>query len=361
MSFQELLEKFHRGEASPEELQSLYVLIKNGRHPGLMAMIDEEWDAMKEGDVYDRSEDLLKEIHIKAGMHEPARQGVIRIRKILQYAAVFILAFGLSWLLKSFPESQPVASVEPPAFFNITVPYGSKTTIELPDHSKVILNSGSTLKYPDRFEENDRTVFLHGEAYFDVQRNKKKPFFVKTEDATIKVLGTQFNVKAYPEEKIMETTLVSGSVEIVPNKQVINDTKQEYTRILLKPNEKAVLTQHGITTSGVRESIKKSIENTTLTATITTQKEDKTQTDIAWKNDILILSNEPFFEIVHKLERWYNVEIAMNSEELAHIRFSARFKGESISEVLEALSMAQPFYYEINKNKIKILTRKTKN
>jgi ferric-dicitrate binding protein FerR (iron transport regulator) len=179
---------------------------------------------------------------------------------------------------------------------------------------------------------------------------------VKTDDVTIKVLGTQFNVKSYPEEDIMETVLVSGSVEILPNHQVFDQRNKEYKRIMLKPNEKVVFTRNewslneGLPVQNALKPI--------LKATIAGQKSEKTETDIAWKSDILILSNEPFSEIVKKLERWYNVKIDLEDKTLGRIRFSARFQGESIADVLRALSYTQPFSYEINKNMITIENNK---
>ena len=360
MNIKSLLEKFRRGEATSGELKMLYNMLKEEHNLEILSVIDQEWTAAADDGKAMRPGSLLDKIHEKAGISvenkERTRQ-VIIFRRVMQYAAIFIAAFVLSWILKpSFTSQLADDTVERVNHFRIKVPYGSKSTIELPDSTKVILNSGSIFEYPDHFGVSDRTVYLNGEAYFDVSHNKKKPFYVKTSDAVIKVLGTQFNVRSYPGENIMETTLVSGSVEILPNETAYNKKRQAYKRILLRPNEKAVFMHDDFNI--IQKGTDHPAESKILTATIASQETEKTQTDIAWKNDILILNNEPFREIVKKLERWYNVQIAFNDAALGSVRFSARFSGESIADVLHALSLTQPFIYEINKNNIKILTVK---
>jgi transmembrane sensor len=96
----------------------------------------------------------------------------------------------------------------------LVIPYGSRSTINLADGTKVWLNAGSRLIYPSRFVDKTREVFLVGEAYFDVQENEKQPFVVKTSDVLVEVLGTKFNVTAYPEDFAVQTVLAEGSVEI---------------------------------------------------------------------------------------------------------------------------------------------------
>ncbi len=356
-----LIEKFRQGKASAEELRTLYTLLQEENNPEILSLIDQEWAGMVDENKTPVTESLLSRIHKKAGISDKGEvRGYFKIiRNLLPYAAVFVLAFLLTWFLK--PASPlPLTDTDNNEvnFFRIEVPYGSKSTIQLPDSSKVVLNSGSRLEYPDHFGTTDRTVFLHGEAYFDVMRNKHKPFYVKTDEVTIKVLGTQFNVKSYPEENIMETILVSGSVEILPNEQTFNAKNQEYKRILLKPNEKAVFIHNVISTSPAQEGIQKPMVDHILSASIALQESGITENDVAWRNNILILNNEPFKEIINKLERWYNVQIVLEDQELGGVRFSARFSGESIADVMQALSYTQPFKYEINKNKVTIKTKK---
>ena len=356
LNSKDLLEKFRQGEASAEELRRLFDLLKEEQNPEVLSLIDTAW---AESTTWEKPEipvSLLDEIHKRVGIKDARANrlaGKRIILRILPYAAIFIMAFLLAWLLKpELHEQVADSSVSKVNYYKIRVPYGSKTTIELPDSSRVVLNSGSILEYPDRFGETERTVYLHGEGYFDVTRNKNRPFYVKTDDVTIKVLGTQFNVKSYPGEDFMETVLVSGSVEILPNKVAFNNGNHEYKRILLKPNEKAVFVRDKL--SVISEQPEQVALKPILKATVAKQRIETTEKDIAWKSDVLILSNEPFIEIVKKLERWFNVKITLEDKALGEVRFSARFQGESIADVLHALSYTQPFSYEIDKNIITI-------
>ena len=100
-------------------------------------------------------------------------------------------------------------------YYTLNVPYGEKYSIVLPDGTKVFLNAGTTLRYPDHFEGGSREVYLNGEAYLEVTKDAEHPFVVKTEEVEVKVLGTVFNVNAYPEGEWVRTTLVEGKVEAV--------------------------------------------------------------------------------------------------------------------------------------------------
>jgi ferric-dicitrate binding protein FerR (iron transport regulator) len=313
---------------------------------------------------------LLEIIRKKAGIVSETKEETIsnpewnspfRIKAFLRYAAIFIFAFGLTWFLK--PAPQIVTSHVKSHYFNIKVAYGSKTTIELPDSSVVVLNSGSTLSYPDKFETESRTVMLKGEAFFEVTKNAHRPFYVKTKDVTIRVWGTKFNVKSYPDENTSETTLVSGLVEIMQNNTVKGKTNKSAASIFLKPNQKAIFSRK-MSSLELKEPPKDQPEERIkaepsipiqLITKIAVQDQSKTDIDIAWKNDKLILNNDRFADIIKKLERWYNVEITLQNPSLADVRFSAKFDHESIADVLYALNIIEPFHYEIKKNIISIL------
>lgn len=367
--FKTLIEKFHLGNASQEELQMLYRMLNNPDKAELDALMNKEWLEVPSSNGEIDSLALLEIIRKKAGIvsetreetiSNPERNSPFRFMAILRYAAIFIFAFGLTWFLKPAPQFE-TSSVKP-HYFNIKVAYGSKTTIELPDSSVVVLNSGSTLSYPDKFESESRMVILKGEAFFEVTKNAHRPFYVKTKDVTIRVWGTKFNVKSYPDENTSETTLVSGSVEILQNSR-IKDKNSSITHIFLKPNQKAIFSRKmSYTESKVptkdqpeeRIKVESSIP-TQLITKIAVQDQSKTDIDIAWKNNKLILNNDRFADIIKKLERWYNVEITLQNPSLADVRFSAKFDHESITDVLYALNIIEPFHYEIKKNIISIL------
>ena len=363
-----LLEKFRQGIASPDDLQSLYRMLNTSDKTEFETLIAKEWKDVSCSNGELDSLALLDTIRKKSGIDSIEEETDMisdtkwkfNFTTFLRYAAIFIFAFALTWFLK------PSTGIEfiktKPQFFNIKVAYGSKTTIELPDSSVVVLNSGSTLSYPDKFETESRTVMLVGEAFFEVKKNSKRPFYVKTKDVTIRVLGTKFNVKSYPDENTSETTLVSGSVEILQNSQ---GNKNVADPIFLKPNQKAIFTR----TTGLtelkdlnKEQTKEKIHAESeipnqLITKIADQDQEETDLDIAWKNNKLILNNDRFGDIIKILERWYNVDITLQNPALADVRFSAKFDKESIADVLNALKIIEPFHYDINKNVVTILKK----
>jgi ferric-dicitrate binding protein FerR (iron transport regulator) len=368
-----VLEKFRQGNATPDELQLLYGMLNKPDKTEIDKLMAEEWAEVSDANGEIDSLSLLESIRNKAGIIaedetqdiESEKKWQFNIATFMRYAAVFICAIGLTWFLK--PSSGNDSTSSKPQFFTIKVAYGSKSTIELPDSSVVVLNSGSTLSYPDKFETASRTVMLTGEAFFEVKKNSKRPFYVKTQDVTIRVLGTKFNVKSYPDENTSETTLVSGSVEIMKNNSVqIEEGKKNITEhIFLKPNQKAIFTRttgqtelKEVTKEQPKERVKtEPITPVQLIAKIADQDQKETDIDIAWKNNKLILNNDRFGDIIKILERWYNVDITLLNPALADVRFSAKFDRESIADVLNALNIIEPFHYEINKNIVVILKK----
>jgi len=368
-----VLEKFRQGNATPDELQLLYRMLNNPDKTEMEILMANEWAEVScsngEIDSLNMLEIIRKKAEIDAEEETPDirsdKKWQFNISTFLRYAAVFIGAIALTWFLK--PSSGNDSTTSKPQFFNIKVAYGSKTTIELPDSSVVVLNSGSTLSYPDKFETDSRTVMLTGEAFFEVKKNSKRPFYVKTKDVTIRVLGTKFNIKSYPDENTSETTLVSGSIEILQNNSVqIEEEKKNITdHIFLKPNQKAIFTRttgltelKEVTKEQPKERVKSEpVTPVQLIAKVADQNQKETDIDIAWKNNRLIFNNDRFGDIIKILERWYNVDITLQNPALANVRFSAKFDRESISDVLNALNIIEPFHFEINKNIVVILKR----
>lgn len=353
---EKLLERFHEGVSSPEEnMQLLQILDKNSVELDMLAQTI--WDqSSREEESLDKTS-ILKSVHQKLNFETHSSPALTHsktnvIKLVLRYAAIFLIGFGLAWLF--FARNS--AGIKPSAdFYKVTVAYGSKSTIELPDGSTVTLNSGSTLKYPSVFAAENRTVILDGEAFFDVKKNPSKPFLVKTKDITVKVLGTTFNVKSYPDDNLTEATLVTGKVEIIRNNDNSDLSKSQNT-LVLAPNQKAVFYRESDELAlKVEEPKVETIEREApLELKVLVQKEIKTENVISWKNNILVFNSEPFGDIIKKLERWYNVEVTLKYTKLSPVVFSGKFDKESVQEVLHALSLIEPFKYEINKNQILI-------
>ena len=269
--------------------------------------------------------------------------------KTFCFFIVFLLASVMLYTLYSEKE-QKSPQKETLSQNNISTKPGSKTQVTLPDGSKVILNADSKLSYPDNFMGDTREVTLEGEAFFDVTKNKKKPFIIHSKTMDIKVLGTVFNIRAYPSENLTEASLISGSIEVI-----LKTRTNE--KIFLKPNEK-------ITVFNISEG--KQMPNTTenkyteiALPLISVNKlnfdnADNQVSEIAWTQNKLIFNNESLGNIVQLLQRWYGLEIRIETNELKDINFTGRFYSESISQVLEALQLTHKFNYSNNNGQIVI-------
>jgi ferric-dicitrate binding protein FerR (iron transport regulator) len=195
-----------------------------------------------------------------------------------------------------------------------------------------------------------RYAYLEGEAFFDIKKDQRHPFFVKTNEITIRVLGTKFNVKSYADEKTIETTLVSGSIEIFNNREPSPGERQV---LVLKPDQRAIFAKQSgdIAISADAENSK---EIKSMMPRV--QKQIDVMPVIAWKDNRFFFRDEKFGVLSRKLERWYNVEIVIQDEELANTIFSGIFEKETIEQALQALQIATPFHYKMNKSKI-IITK----
>jgi ferric-dicitrate binding protein FerR (iron transport regulator) len=306
------------------------------------------------------SEQLLAKVHSRLSLTDKTSPGVYtnptlkaRIFKIVQYAAVLALAFILSWMAQNaFKKRTQITNNR---YNEVSVSYGSKSRIVLPDGSVVNLNSGSKIRYPSHFE-NDRSVFIEGEVFFDVKKDAKHPFYVHTSDITIKVLGTVFNVKSYPEENTIETTLVSGSVQIFDNNGEKHSDKDRPKQIAtLSPNQKALFLKnnHEMTTVSNETKVHKT-EMEPISPHMLILNKVKTEVTTAWKDNRLVFDNEKFEQLLPKLERWYNIKIVNDFPDINTSRFTGKFDLETIEQALQALQITTPFNYTMEKNKLTI-------
>ncbi|GGH56620.1 anti-sigma factor [Filimonas zeae] len=237
---------------------------------------------------------------------------------------------------------------------------GSRTQSRLPDGSTVWLNAGSSLSYEADFAGAVRAVKLTGEAYFDVAPNARKPFIVHTSGIHIKVLGTAFNVKAYATDKAVETTLISGMV------QVVREDRAEKNAIYLHPDEKLVIARRqakaagkGSASGGNMVSDSAAGEEWQLAESIITRLDSKQHTtaelaETAWMYNRLVFSGDSFGELAPRLERWYNIRIEFAGEELKQLHFNGSFEKETVEQAFTALSTAAPFQFSIQGQRVLI-------
>lgn len=202
----------------------------------------------------------------------------------------------------------------------VIAPIGSRTVVQLSDGSKVHLNYGSKLKYPQVFSGDTREVKLSGEGYFKVAHNPDKPFIVNTGKLNVKALGTVFNVLAYPYNDVIETTLINGKVVLEQNDAA--------------GNSKAIGTmepgQH------VNYNIKTSVVSSII---------GDVEKYIAWKDGKLIFEDTPIVEVAEKLSRMFNVEIKL-SDAIKEHTYTVTFIDEPIFQILDLMTIATPISYK---------------
>lgn len=195
------------------------------------------------------------------------------------------------------------------AFNTLSTPTGGQYNIVLADGTKVYLNAVSSIKYPTQFNGNQRVVELEGEAYFEVAKNKKKPFIVKSNNQAIEVLGTHFNVHAYDNEAVVKTTLLEGSVAIIYKNQ----------KAILKPGQQ----------SNISDNFNK-----------IAIREVDTETAIAWKNGRFKFDNADLKTVMKQLERWYGIKVEYRGD-VSDVRFNGgTFRNKNLSEVLKVLELS---------------------
>ncbi|MBB5438135.1 hypothetical protein HDC92_001810 [Pedobacter sp. AK017] len=206
---------------------------------------------------------------------------------------------------------------------SVTTPAGGTYQITLPDGSKAWLNAASSLKFPAKFDQRKRIVTLTGEAYFEISKDKKHPFIVKTNHQEVTVLGTHFNINSYADEKATKTTLLEGSVKVATQGKVV----------LLKPNQQSL-------NAGSALIIKQIDPNTV----------------IAWKNGEFAFSNEPLESIMRNIARWYNVTVSYENPEARNIPFGGSIsRFGKVSEVLCMLELTGKVKFKIEGRRITVI------
>ncbi len=251
---------------------------------------------------------------------EDAKNGILA-----NQAGVSIQKTSDGELLYSFSNSANTVSPETKEnviYNKIETPIGGKYQVNLPDGSKVWLNSSSSLRFSALFNGHTREVELSGEAYFDVSKNKGKPFRVITKDQIVEVLGTQFNINSYSDEGPIKTTLIEGSVKIIYKDKVV----------LLSPGQQF---QPKELVSAVVEA--------------------DTEEVVAWKDGYFVFKNEDIKSIMRKLSRWYNVEVSYSGN-IPEVGFGGNIsKSKDISEVLDVLQLTNAIHFKVEGRRITVM------
>jgi hypothetical protein len=250
---------------------------------------------------------------------EDAKNGILA-----NQAGVSIQKTSDGELLYSFSNSahSDTESEENIIYNMIETPVGGKYQVNLPDGSRVWLNSSSSLRFSALFNGDTREVELNGEAYFDVSKNKSKPFKVITKDQIVEVLGTQFNINSYSDEGSIKTTLIEGSVKIIYKDKVV----------LLSPGQQFQ----------PKESVAKVVEA-------------DTEEVVAWKDGYFVFKNEDIRSIMRKLSRWYNVDVSYSGN-IPEVGFGGNIsRSKDISEVLDVLQLTNAVHFKVEGRRITVM------
>lgn len=364
-NIEKLLDKYISEGVTDSEKQLLFDIFNTPENKKFInSWLKKNWKELKDEDlsVAIDSGELLKRIHqqidkeryLAISNRKTSVSKIKRISKIgLRYAAVCLVACGFEWyILTQQPKKQAISQ----QYYNeITVPHGSKSCITMADSTKVWLNAGAKFSYPTNFEDKSREVFLEGEAYFEVKKDKHRPFFVKMNGMNIKVLGTKFNVSAYADDPRIETTLLEGSIEVVGLRSNQDSDKDLFLKpgqklVLFKENKKVTppsIAQNDVVNNALSDSVVpvkiKSAELITLA---------NSDTEVAWRKDKLMFDKQRFDEVKTKLERWYGVTIDVHDSTILNYRFTGSFDKETFEQAMKALQEAARFEYVLNKKHV---------
>jgi len=361
----DLLIRYFKGAANADEINTIRQwLDASAENKRLFDELNDIWlaTAKKESGNFVDTFQALQKVRERIGDTKETKDSdkVVRLnsvyQQLLKIAAIFILAFMLGAGTIYFYADHKIAKTEN-ELTEITAPIGSKTHIRLPDGTMVWLNAGSKLTYNTNFNSVNREVSLEGEAYFDVTKRNHQLFLVKTKEVTVRVLGTAFNVKAYPKEGSVETTLVRGSLIV---EQHENDNSVKET--ILKPNQRATLIKdHGdLYLSEVervmikKEEGEKMVKIEEIKGKLLFSNKVKTEDFTAWKDNKLVFKNEKFESLAIKLERWYGAKIIIKDPEINNYHFSGSICNETVEDVMKLIKYTLNIDYAIQHNTITI-------
>ena len=300
----DILYKFFEGNASFEEEAAVKQWMEESAENRLAFL--------KERKLFDAMLLLGNEEIIKNGKKRFSINLSSLRTELIKIAAVIALTLGGSFIYRQMQTEQT-----PIALQTITVPAGQRINITLADGTNVWLNARTTIQYPITFNEKERLVKLDGEAYFDVTKDKSKPFIVQTDNYNVEVLGTQFDVNAYSETGEFETTLMSGSVKVAS----ASDSTQKIT---LKPNNKVFLQDGKLHVTAVDD-----------------------YNPYRWKEGLICFKNETFTSIMKDFEKYYGLTIQVKNKNVFKYVYTGKFRQtDGIDYALRVLQKDIKFTYQ---------------
>jgi ferric-dicitrate binding protein FerR (iron transport regulator) len=343
IEFYDLLGLKMAGEASPEQLARLKQMLNE--HAALLSLYNHLESTGHPlpypGEVLEQSyasHYVKKKLLAAPVQHTAARSGkhrITRLYKHLATAVAIVLVLILSIHYTSVLLNTKPKDIADHFKNEVATERGSKSKVMLPDSSLVVLNSDSRLTYDNGFNRNTREVRLTGEAFFDVKHDSKKPFIVHTEKTDIKVLGTTFNVRNYPQEDLMETSLIKGKIELT-----FNDEKN--SRVILNASEKIVISKSGLSKTDKDKpmSWEEDIFKLTRIALI-----DSTIAELAWLDNKFSFVNKSLSQITKELEREFKTTIIFGNEAAKNYKYTIHTDNYDLNEIMQIIKLSKDINY----------------
>jgi len=345
IEFKSLLEKFQSGKSNPEELRLLEEMFFDGEiSEGIKSvMLNEIKDFETAGSATDTDYDrLFQSIQKIISDHKSKTRGLNLRLNFMRIAAIIVMAFVFGGTLSYFIFNSDKKA--PSSFCEVTAPLGSTSEIVLPDSSRVWLNAGSKIKYSTTYNQKNRLIYLEGEGYFIVAKNKKIPFIVDAYGFEVKAVGTEFNVKAYKGDPTVETTMVEGKVTLQ------HSTESILKGVYLTPNQKATFykKEESLTVEVIKKLEEKKEElNYIPEHRLVIAPRIDPKAIISWKENRLIIEREQLGTLAEILSRKYNFNFEFKSEDIKQISFSGTLEDETLQQVMNVIKIGSPIDYEI--------------
>lgn len=318
---QKNVSKYLDGAISPEEQTQLECFTAGAKDEEIASLLAAEWEK------YDKKEpgyNRFKQVNRTIKGNQPLAFSRF-VEVAIRIAAFFLLTLSIGMAFYYHANTQQLEK-HVAQELTISVERGERARMHLPDGSTVLLNSFSSVSYPSNFGMKNRTVKLNGEAFFAVAKDANHPFVVETNNLTIKVLGTEFNVSSYNDATHTEASLLEGSIEAT--------TKGEKPQtIRLSPQEKLIVNHHNGTAH---------VEKTDLFY------------EMAWMSGELIFRSATFEEMAPKLEHFYGVRIKISGTGNQKERFTGSFKEDNLADVLRILQLHYGFVFQIKGSDVEI-------
>ncbi|ASZ12282.1 FecR family protein [Chitinophaga pendula] len=340
----ELLAKQQSGALLPAEQSELQLLLANdpmvAEQQHLLGQLFIKSDTVLRDDNKEQLlDDIMGRIYEAAQIEQQPIPVASRKSKLVLVTGIVLCVFaGSIWGYFAWSSKM----VRQSAWHTIVTPAGSISRLTLPDGTLVVLNAGSTLSYPERFNRTKRELRLSGEGFFNVAKAAGVPFVIYTRAMEVRVLGTTFNIRAYPGDQQTETALLSGKVVVIP-------TGKKDTSITLRPHQKVFVRNtlpvddHQFTDRDDDEADSTAV----MLAPLVADQQDHTIQETAWMDNRLVYNNEKFPLLMKRIERWYGITIVCRNKALLASSFTGNVKQESLERLLRLLQQTQYFEYEI--------------